>query len=142
MVISLTLFPNLLLFLSLPWSSLDLPVVSPSLVTSLLQSSPPSPCLCLRYDDIQPNFPSKVISSSQKHFDSTLLRLSLGLSTLTSSPLTHTLCPTTSIYPDIRGQVCNPKLDLGHGTSAIRSQVKLWPQHRTPVGTEGKTLRI
>lgn len=27
-------------------------------------------------------------------------------------------------------------------TSAVRSQVKLWTQHRTPVGTEGKSLRI
>lgn len=113
-------------------------MVSPSPVTSSFQSSSPSSCLCLRHDNIQSNFPSKMIRSSLK-------RLALWSSFLAISrppPQAHTLCPVPRIYPDIRGLVYSPMLEFGHGYSAVRPQVKLWPQHRTPVGTEGKSLSI
>ena len=118
---AISTIPNAVFFLPLIW--LDLSVMSPSSVISLFPSSPLSPCLCLRCDDIQPNASSKVVRSSQKHF--ALLHSSLAASGPQHSyPFTPN-SPTVSwpqLSPRYQRPVHRPMVDFGNGYPAVRDR--------------------
>lgn len=118
--------------------------MSPSPVTSLLQPSPPSPCPSLRYDDVQPNFPSKVIRSSQKHFvllNSCLATFEPRHSYL-SSPSSHSPFPASPYISETGDTAQWLTLAVVNLQSDNRSSSGLNTEGLNSCGTEGKSLSI